>query len=81
MAAIVSTHTTRHLRLTLLGLSLQSHRPNYLVVSCDNDAPEIAQALIGAALLSLLVYPTAARALLARSRPQSFPTSPNQEIR
>ena len=44
-------------------------------------APEIAQALIGAALLSLLVYPTAARALLARSRPQSFPTSPNQEIR
>ncbi|HPO93317.1 MAG TPA: galactosyltransferase-related protein [Phycisphaerales bacterium] len=45
MAAIVSTHTTRHLRLTLLGLSLQSHRPNYLVVSCDNDAPEILQAV------------------------------------
>jgi Kef-type K+ transport system membrane component KefB len=30
--------------------------------------PDVAQALIGAALLSLLVYPTAARALLARAQ-------------
>ena len=31
-------------------------------------APDVAQALIGAALLSLLVYPTATRALLARAQ-------------
>jgi hypothetical protein len=31
-------------------------------------APDVAQALIGAALLSLLIYPTATRALLARAQ-------------
>jgi Kef-type K+ transport system membrane component KefB len=37
--------------------------------------PDIAQALIGAALLSLLVYPTATRALLARAGSDPAPAA------
>ncbi|HPE02257.1 MAG TPA: cation:proton antiporter [Burkholderiaceae bacterium] len=40
---------------------------------------DIAQALIGAALLSLLVYPTAARALLARARGSAGATRANPD--
>jgi Kef-type K+ transport system membrane component KefB len=40
---------------------------------------DIAQALIGAALLSLLVYPTAARALLARARGSAGSTIANPD--
>lgn len=38
--------------------------------------PDTAQALIGAALLSLLVYPTAARVLLARADDKAAPGAP-----
>lgn len=41
LIAIVSTHTTRHLRLTLLGLAVQHRRADLVVVSCDNELPEI----------------------------------------
>lgn len=41
MVAIVSTHTTRHLRLTLLGLVLQTRPADLVVLSCDNESPEI----------------------------------------
>lgn len=34
---VISTHTTRHLRRTLLGLAAQHRRPDSVVVSCDND--------------------------------------------
>lgn len=40
--AIVSTHTTRHLRRTLMGLAHQTRRADAVVVSCDNDSVEIA---------------------------------------
>jgi GT2 family glycosyltransferase len=40
--AIISTHTTRHLRPTLLGVLAQSRRPDSVVVSADSDDPEIA---------------------------------------
>jgi hypothetical protein len=36
---IISTHTTRHLRATLLGVAIQ--RPDTVVVSVDNDKPEV----------------------------------------
>jgi N-terminal domain of galactosyltransferase len=42
---IIPTHTTRHLRTTLLGVSLQTRRPDSLTVTCDNDDPEIARLL------------------------------------
>lgn len=38
---IIPTHTTRHLRLTLLGLACQSTAPASVTVSCDNDKDEI----------------------------------------
>lgn len=44
--AIICTHTTRHLASTLLGVVCQTPRPRSIVVSCDNDASEIAE-LVG----------------------------------
>lgn len=41
--AIISTHTTRHLRRTLLGVLAQSRRPESVVVTCDTDASDIAE--------------------------------------
>ncbi len=38
---IIPTHTTRHLRLTLLGIACQSTAPASVTVSCDNDKDEI----------------------------------------
>ncbi len=38
---IISTHTTRHLRATLLGVAIQDPRPATVVVSIDNDTPEV----------------------------------------
>lgn len=38
---IIPTHTTRHLRLTLLGIACQSVAPESITVSCDNDKDEI----------------------------------------
>jgi len=38
--------------------------------------PDIAQALVGAALLSLLVFPTLSRALLSRAQPAASPIEP-----
>ncbi|HMN40009.1 MAG TPA: galactosyltransferase-related protein [Phycisphaerales bacterium] len=38
---IISTHTTRHLRATLLGVAIQSPRPATVVVSIDNDRSEV----------------------------------------
>lgn len=34
---VISTHTTRHLRATLLGVAIQMPRPASVVVSIDND--------------------------------------------
>lgn len=47
LAVAVITHTPRHLRRTLLGVSLQSRRPDHLIVSCDNNLPEIESLLRG----------------------------------
>jgi hypothetical protein len=41
LAVIITTHTTRHLRRTLIGSARQSRAPDRLAVSCDNDDPEI----------------------------------------
>jgi hypothetical protein len=38
---IISTHTTRHLRATLLGVAIQRPRPATVVVSIDNDKRDI----------------------------------------
>ena len=38
---ILGTHTTRHLRATLLGVAIQRPRPATVVVSIDNDKQEI----------------------------------------
>ena len=38
---IIPTHTTRHLRLTLLGIAMQSTKPDSVTVTCDNDKDEI----------------------------------------
>lgn len=42
MHAIISTHTPRHLRRTLLGVVAQSSPPATVTVSCDSDDPAIA---------------------------------------
>jgi hypothetical protein len=39
--AIIPTHTTRHLRLTLLGLAHQTVAPASVTVTCDNDQNDI----------------------------------------
>ncbi len=38
---LVTTHTTRHLRRTLLGVAEQSRRPDLVIVSCDNDREDV----------------------------------------
>ena len=38
---IVPTHTTRHLRRTLLGIAHQSRKPDAVVVSCDHDGEDL----------------------------------------
>ncbi|MFB3431577.1 MAG: galactosyltransferase-related protein [Phycisphaerales bacterium] len=38
---VIPTHTTRHLRLTLLGIACQSTMPASVTVSCDNNDDEI----------------------------------------
>lgn len=47
--AIISTHTTRHLRRTLLGVLAQTRRPDTVTVSADTDAPDIAELVAAAA--------------------------------
>lgn len=42
---IIPTHTTRHLRLTLLGIACQSTMPASVTVTCDNDKDEIREHL------------------------------------
>ncbi|MCC6426596.1 MAG: glycosyltransferase [Phycisphaerales bacterium] len=39
---LVTTHTTRHLRRTLMGIAAQRLAPRTVMVSCDNDLEEIA---------------------------------------
>ncbi|MBL8964448.1 MAG: hypothetical protein KF787_02790 [Phycisphaeraceae bacterium] len=39
---ILTTHTTRHLRRSLLGVAFQDLPAAEVIVSCDNDQPEIA---------------------------------------
>ncbi len=41
--AVISTHTTRHLRRTLLGVLAQARRPDTVTVSADTDAADIAE--------------------------------------
>ena len=43
------THTTRHLRLALMGLATQASRPASVIVPCDNDDEEIARLLAACA--------------------------------
>lgn len=44
---VITTHTTRHLRRALLGAACQERRADRVVVSTDNDQPEIAE-VVGA---------------------------------
>ena len=38
---IIPTHTPRYLDLVLAALAVQTHTPANVIVSCDNDDPEI----------------------------------------
>lgn len=40
---IICTHTTRHLARTLLGVACQTVRPASVIISSDNDTPEMAE--------------------------------------
>ena len=41
LVVIIPTHTTRHLRHTLLGVSCQTRRAELVVVSCDNEGSDL----------------------------------------
>ena len=41
LIAIVSTHTTRHLRRVLLGVASQKRKADRVVVSCDGDGADL----------------------------------------
>ena len=43
----------------------------------NHMSPDVARALVGAALLSLLVYPTLSRVLLSRAQPVASPVQPD----
>lgn len=43
----------------------------------NHMSPDVARALVGAALLSLLVYPTLSRVLLSRAQPVAAPVQPD----
>ncbi len=43
---IISTHTTRHLRATLLGVAIQNPRPASVTVSIDNDKLKVRELCI-----------------------------------
>lgn len=42
---VLTTHTTRHLRRSLLGAACQRRKPESITVSCDTDDPAIAELL------------------------------------
>jgi hypothetical protein len=46
---IITSHTTRHLRMTMLGVRAQSRPADLVVVSCDNDDPALADCVRGLA--------------------------------
>lgn len=46
---VISTHTTLHLRRTLLGAASQGQQADSTTVSCDNDAGDIVAVVQGAA--------------------------------
>jgi GT2 family glycosyltransferase len=46
---VVSTHTTRHLRRTLMGVACQTRQADHVVLTCDTDSPELVDAARGAA--------------------------------
>lgn len=48
LAAVIITHTTRHLRRTLLGVASAVPRPDRVVVSCDGDGEELRACVEGA---------------------------------
>lgn len=47
--AIVTTHTTRHLRRCLLGVAVQRRKPDRVVVTCDGDGADLRDAVAAAA--------------------------------
>jgi len=64
--ALSSSVTSLGLVVVITHVGLQTKHMN----------PDIAQALVGAALLSLLVYPTLSRVLLSRAQPVGSPIQP-----
>jgi len=64
--ALSSSVTSLGLVVVITHVGLQTKHMN----------PDIAQALVGAALLSLLVYPTLSRVLLSRAQPAGSPIQP-----
>lgn len=49
LAVILITHTTRHLRRSLLAVSASLRKPDAVVVSCDGDGEDLAACVRGAA--------------------------------
>lgn len=73
LAAIVCTHTPRHLRWTLLGLATQSRPADRVVVACDGVVPEVSAVVAQSAnefglSVTLVERPHAGVARLAQIR-------------
>lgn len=49
LIAIVTTHTTRHLRRCLLGVATQSRKADRVLVTCDGDGTDLRDAAAAAA--------------------------------
>lgn len=68
LAVVLPTHTTRHLRRTLLGVACQIRRPARVAVSCDNLATEVRDCVQHAAADFGLEILLVQRAFAGRSR-------------
>lgn len=74
---VLTTHTTRHLRRSILGVACQNPAPDAVVVACDNDSSdvrELVQSVSGecadrlSAGLLLVQRPTVGACALAQNR-------------
>lgn len=68
LAAILITHTTRHLRRTLLGVASASRKPDAVVVACDGDGEDLLECVRSASAEFGLPVTLALRAHTGKSR-------------
>ncbi len=68
LAVIFITHTTRHLRRSLLAASASLRKPDAIVVSCDGDGDDLAACVQGASAEFNLAITLVRRAHTGQSR-------------